>query len=181
MGAMGHHNITVTGLNTSSFQGDRAIVSLLRKMGAVITESCGKLTVTPGPLHGIDIDARDVPDLIPVLAVTAACAKGITHVKNAGRLHLKESDRLASTATLIRSLGGYAIQDQDSLTIYGGSLQGGTVDACRDHRIVMAAAAASAACAGPVTILGTEAVQKSYPSFFEDYLALGGSIKEEKA
>lgn len=180
-GALGRKSLTVTGLDSASPQGDRAVAALLRRMGAAVTEGGNSLTVSPATLRGIELDARDVPDLVPVLAVTAACAAGETRIVNAGRLRLKESDRIASTAALIRALGGRVTEEAEGLTIYGGGLHGGTVEAWGDHRIAMAAAAASAACAAPVTIRGAEAVNKSYPSFFEDYRALGGRTEEERA
>ena len=178
-GAVGRKSLTVTGLDPASPQGDRAMAALLRRMGAAVTEGGNSLTVSPAPLHGLELDARDVPDLVPVLAVTAACAAGESRIVNAGRLRLKESDRIASTAALIRALGGDVTEEAEGLTIHGGGLRGGTVDAWGDHRIAMAAAAASAACSVPVTIRGAEAVNKSYPSFFEDYRALGGRTEEE--
>lgn len=180
-GAVGRKSLTVTGLDPASPQGDRAMAALLRRMGAAVTEGGNSLTVSPAPLHGLELDARDVPDLVPVLAVTAACAAGESRIVNAGRLRLKESDRIASTAALIRALGGDVTEEAEGLTIHGGGLRGGTVDAWGDHRIAMAAAAASAACSVPVTIRGAEAVNKSYPSFFEDYRALGGRVEEERA
>lgn len=178
-GAVGRKSLTVTGLDPASPQGDRAVAALLRRMGASVTEGENNLTVSPATLRGIELDARDVPDLVPVLAVTAAYAAGETRIVNAGRLRLKESDRIASTAALIRALGGRVTEEAEGLTIHGGGLRGGTVEAWGDHRIAMAAAAASAACEAPVTIRGAEAVNKSYPSFFEDYRALGGRTEEE--
>jgi len=104
--------------------------------------------------------------------VVAACGAGETNIVNAARLRLKESDRLATTAALLRSLGGSVEEHPDSLTIHGAALTGGTVDACNDHRIAMAAAVAASRC--PVTVVGSECVSKSYPRFWEDYAALKG-------
>ena len=106
----------------------------------------------------------------------AAVRQGVTRFTGAARLRLKESDRLETTAALLTALGGRAETSQDSLTVSGGALTGGTVDGANDHRIVMAAAIAATACAGPVTILEAECVKKSYPDFWEVYKNLGGEV-----
>ena len=123
------------------------------------------------------MDVSDCPDLLPPLAVMAARRDGTTHFVNAARLRMKESDRLTTTAALLRALGVPAEETADSLTVRGvPSFSGGTVDGANDHRIVMAAAVAATAAAAPVTVTGAEAVRKSYPSFWEEYKRLGGSF-----
>ncbi len=154
--------VTVTGLDMDSLQGDKAILDLLKRFGAVVDGSA----VSPGNLHGIDIDAAAIPDLVPVLSIVAAAAEGTTRIYNAGRLRLKESDRIETVCNLLRALGGKVEERPDGMVIQGGSLTGGTVDSCNDHRIAMAAAVASVLC--PVTVTGAEAVEKSYPRFWED-------------
>ena len=112
--------------------------------------------------------------------IAAALTPGTTRITGAARLRLKESDRLASVAAMLRALGGEARVTDDGLVIPGShSLRGGVVDAMGDHRIVMSAAIASVGCTGEVVILGAEAVNKSYPGFFKDFAALGGCCKEE--
>ena len=171
-GALSETGVTVTGLNTASSQGDRAIVDLLRQFGAKVTEHSNSVTVSAAPLHGITVDAAAIPDLIPIVSVVAACAAGETKIVNAARLRLKESDRLTTTANMLRALGGEAEELPDGLRLCGSALTGGTVDACNDHRIAMAAAVAASLC--PVTVLGSECVQKSYPRFWEDYASVKG-------
>ncbi len=172
-GAIGTQPITVTGLNLTSSQGDRAILPLLRAFGAKVTETADAVTVAPAALHGIRIDAAQIPDLVPVLSVVAALAGGETEICNAGRLRIKESDRLASTAALLTALGGQVEELPEGLRIRGiGRFHGGTVNACNDHRIAMAAAVAAAAAEGTVTVTGAEAVNKSYPDFWLDYTAM---------
>ena len=122
---------------------------------------------------------EEIPDLLPILAVRAAVGNGISHFRNAERLRLKESDRLSATAELLRAIGGKADELPDGLTVYGGQLSGGIVDAKNDHRLVMAAAIAALRCKAPVRIIGAEAVNKSYPAFFDDYRALGGIAEFE--
>lgn len=150
-------------LNLESSQGDKEIVDFAERVATAADSDI------------LRFDVADVPDLVPVLAVLAASRHGITEIVNAGRLRIKESDRLATVSEMINSLGGDATQLPDSLIINGtGLLQGGSVDGCNDHRIVMAAAIASILCKDPVTIIGAEAVNKSYPRFFNDFNALGG-------
>ena len=163
------NEISMSGLNENSAQGDRKIISLLKGFGAKANIEDKGITLQTNDLKGYIIDIRDTPDLLPILSVVAAYSKGKTTFINAARLRLKESDRLESTAALIRNLGGKAETTEDSITICGTDLIGGTIDSCNDHRIAMAAAIAATRCKESVTICGAEAVNKSYPGFFEDY------------
>ena len=178
-GAIGQSGVTCTGLNLNSRQGDRAIVELLARYGARVTYGEGEngaVTVSPGTLRGIDIDAGDTPDLVPVLAAVASGAEGKTTIRNAGRLRIKESDRLKTVAASLSGLGADVKETEDGLIIIGKKvLTGGETQSFGDHRIAMTAAILSAACTEPVVIRGAEAVRKSYPSFFDDFnAALGG-------
>ncbi len=125
--------------------------------------------------HWQQIDAAHIPDLVPILAVVAGAKKGAVFT-NAGRLRIKESDRLESAAQLIRELGGCARIEGDRLIVHGTGYSGGKVDTFADHRIAMSAAIAATVCSAPVTVTGAEAVAKSYPSFWNDYQALGGIL-----
>jgi len=167
--------VTVTGLDQNSAQGDRAILDILRAFGAEVSVMGDACTVSSAPLHGIELDAGDIPDLIPVVSVTAACAEGDTVVRNVRRLRLKESDRLTAIVTQLTALGGRAETDGETLIIHGGGLRGGVVSSENDHRMVMSTAVAAVGCSCPVTIRGAEAVAKSYPDFFSDLLNLGGA------
>ena len=169
MGAASDKGVRVTGLSPATAQGDRKILDILRGFGAVVEESDAGVLVRRGALVGQTVDAADVPDLVPTLAALAAGAAGETRIVNAARLRFKESDRLATTAAMIRALGGEAEETADGLIIRGKPLlQGGRVDAAGDHRIAMAAAVAAAFCAAPVTVDGSECVSKSYPAFWRD-------------
>ena len=161
--------MTVTGLTPDSPQGDRRIADLLARFGAEVAWRDNTVTVRPRRLRGIDIDARDIPDLVPPLALAAACAEGTTRIYGAERLRIKESDRLQSVAGALNALGAAVEILPDGLLIHGGALTGGTVDSQNDHRIAMLAAIASAVCTEPVTLHGAEAVQKSYPRFWADF------------
>ena len=161
-------NIVCTNLGVNSPQGDKEIAEI----ASALTEN---------GLSYISIDASNIPDLVPIICVTASATDGaVTVIKNAGRLRIKESDRIRSTATLINSLGGKAEETDDGLIITGvGKLSGGKIDSFNDHRIAMSGAIASLISSGPVEITGAEAVNKSYPSFWEDFKALGGKITVE--
>jgi len=179
-GAVGKGSVTCTGLDFKSRQGDRAILDILTRFGARIDvkENASAVTVSGGKLRGIEIDARDIPDLVPVLSVVAASAEGTTVIRNAGRLRTKESDRLAAVSDILRGLGADADETEDGLVIRGGkAFKAGKVSSCGDHRIAMAAAIAATVCAGSVVIQGAQAVNKSYPGFFDDLRLLGGTVE----
>lgn len=147
-------NVKIEGMNKDSRQGDRKITEILDKT---------------------EIDARDIPDLVPILAVLAASRVGETRIFGAERLRIKESDRLFAMTRCINDLGGRAEETADGMIIYGtGKLSGGTVDSFNDHRIAMSAAIASCICENKVEITGADCVKKSYPAFFEDFGKLGG-------
>jgi 3-phosphoshikimate 1-carboxyvinyltransferase len=165
----------VTGLKVNSAQGDRAFLSVMSDFGAEIIYKGGFVGVTGENLHGINIDAADIPDLVPLLATVASTARGRTVIYNAKRLRYKESDRIRTTCEMLKNLGADITATEDGMIINGrDSLEGGTVDSFNDHRIVMAAAAASAKCSGDIYIKNAHAVAKSYPAFFEDFNSLGG-------
>lgn len=173
LGALSPAGLRVSGLNLTSAQGDRTVLEILKRFGALVTEEDGGVFIRRGALRAQTIDAAPIPDLIPVLSVVAALSEGETRVINAARLRLKESDRLATTAALLRGLGGAVEELPEGLVIRGkAALEGGMVDAAGDHRIAMSAAVAASGCLRPVTLDGAENVAKSYPRFWEDFDAL---------
>ena len=175
MGALSTLGVQVKGLSPASSQGDRAILDILRRFGAEIEEENGSIRIRRGQLRAQVIDAAPIPDLIPVLSVVAAAAEGETRIENAGRLRLKESDRLASTSRLLRDLGADVEELPEGLIIRGKeSLRGGCVDSWGDHRIAMSAAVAACLCREPVLVQGAECVEKSYPRFWNDFEGLAG-------
>ena len=174
-GAISKTSVTVKGLSMNSPQGDKEIVSLIQKFGADVRVTNDEVTVSGGNLVGLKIDIDKTPDLIAPLGILAAYAKGKTVFTNGARLRLKESDRIRTMKNLILSLGGQAEETEDELIVYGsGALSGGTVDGANDHRIVMAAAIAGAYSVKGARISGAEAVNKSYPGFFDDFNMAGG-------
>jgi 3-phosphoshikimate 1-carboxyvinyltransferase len=178
-GAVGGRSVTCTNLNMDSLQGDKAVVRLLERFGAHVEASADSVTVSPGKLTGIELDAGDIPDLVPVLASVASVADGRTVIYNAERLRIKESDRLHSVTETLTSLGADISETETGLVINGKpELNGGEVFSFGDHRIAMTAAVISAACKNPVLIQKVEAISKSYPGFFRDFAALGGTSEE---
>lgn len=163
------------GLDMDSAQGDRAIVDILRGMGAIIRCEGDVLTVCPSRLRACDVDASQIPDLVPILAVAMAAADGESRITGAARLRIKESDRLAAMCAALTACGADVTERPDGLVIRGGKpLHGAAVDGCNDHRIVMAMAIASVLASGDLTISDAEAVSKSAPAFWEEFTALGG-------
>ncbi len=115
-------------------------------------------------------------DELPLVAVLGAYAEGITVVRDAGELRVKESDRIVSTTAMIRGLGGGAEPTEDGFAVVGtGFLDGGTVDAAGDHRIAMAGAVAATAAEGPVTITGASVAGVSWPTFYDTMEAVWSS------
>lgn len=176
--ALGDMPITCTNINKESLQGDQAVVELLKKFGADVCFTNDTVTASGGQLRAIEIDARNIPDLVPALAVVSCAAQGKTVIFNAGRLRLKESDRLKAVADTLTRLGASIRETNDGLVIDGKrELRGGTVSCYGDHRIAMMAAIAAVIAKQPVIIEGAEAVKKSYPQFFNDFALLGGIVE----
>lgn len=168
-------SVACAGLPQVSLQPDRRIIELVRAFGAKAHWQAGRAVVAQAQLHGADIDVSGAPDLFPALAVIGAAARGKTVLYNAEGLRLKESDRLSAMEDTLNRLGANARAYPDRLEIYGcGRIKGGHVDGRGDHRIVMAAAAAAAASESEIIINGADAIEKSYPKFFDDYRRIGG-------
>ncbi|WP_352400904.1 3-phosphoshikimate 1-carboxyvinyltransferase [Anaerotignum sp.] len=170
-------DITCTGLRKDSCQGDKEIVSLMEQFGAKVHWEDDGVHICGGALKGIRIDAAQIPDLVPILCTAGALAKGETLIYNAGRLRIKESDRLKAMAEGLQKLGVKVTEQAEGILIEGGNVppMGEVVlDSYDDHRIVMALAVAAAALGVEATIERAEAVSKSYPTFFAEFIRLGG-------
>ncbi len=153
--------LNLHGLDPDSPQGDRAVLGIL------------PLLRSGAPR----VSAADIPDLVPILSVAAASNHGAVFT-DIRRLRMKESDRVASVMAMLKSLGGRAEADDNTLTVFPSGFTGGVVDSFNDHRIAMSAAIAATVCTGPVTVLGAECVSKSYPGFWEEYRRLGGNYEQ---
>lgn len=165
-------DLLIENLSLSSPQPDARLYPYLNRAGATVTEEDDGIRVRGGPLTGITADLSDSPDLAPLIGVLGACADGTTRVEGAPHLVHKESDRIEQTVSMIRRLGGEATAHEDGFSVSGGRpLTGRPISCANDHRIAMAAAVLALWVPG-VTVLGAEAVEKSYPRFFEDLSSL---------
>lgn len=170
--------VTVSGLDyRNSPQGDKAIVDILIHTGANVQVFPDAVQVSPasGSLKPFRADARDIPDLVPILAVLAAQCERTSEIHHAERLRIKESDRLAAISAVLNRAGSSVEPTADGLKIHGKTrFEPCEADSANDHRIAMAAAVAASAASGPIRLTCAESVNKSYPAFYEDYQSLGG-------
>lgn len=176
--------ITLTGLPEETSQGDAAFVPILRRCGARLAVQPGCITFEKASLTGTEIDLADCPDLGPILMVLGALCTGTTVIRNAGRLRIKESDRIAAMEAELRKLGVEITSDENTVTVHGygpGSLHAPAqpLYGHNDHRVVMSLAVLALAAGLTVEIDGAEAVSKSWPTFFEAIEALGARVEKE--
>lgn len=177
-GALGNE-VILTDLNLDSLQGDKETMDILTRMGASIMTVDDGIQVVAQSMHETVIDASQCPDVIPVLSVACALANGKSEIIHAKRLRIKECDRIEATVSQLQILGGHITEEEEGMKIEGvDSLGGGHCKTYDDHRIAMMLAIATTVCKEPVYLDNKECVQKSYPSFWEDYVALGGIIDE---
>lgn len=173
--------VNIKDLNLNSLQGDKAVIDILERMGAKFYKEEDSIGCTaPDEIKATIIDGSQCPDIIPVLSVAAALAKGKTEIINAGRLRIKECDRLKAVSTELKKIGANIEEKEDGLLIYGVEEFKGGVDvwSWKDHRIAMTLAIASTRCKEDITLIDYDCVAKSYPSFFEDFKMLGGIANE---
>jgi len=177
--AITHSNVRIKNLDYETTQGDKAIVGILKQMGSTVNVRSGQIEVAGngGLLDAVNVDARDVPDLVPVCTVLVCYAKGTSKIHDAQRLRYKESDRLLSLYVELKKMGAEITMDASSLTVKGPcALRGSTVDPHNDHRIAMACAVAALGASGETKIQNSECIRKSYPRFFNDLRVLGTDV-----
>ncbi|NLM10016.1 MAG: 3-phosphoshikimate 1-carboxyvinyltransferase [Clostridiaceae bacterium] len=172
--------VAITGLNRDSLQGDKIIENIIISMGGKVYWEDNTLLAEKSHLRGIPVDVSQCPDLAPVLAALGSVCDGKMEILNGARLRLKESDRIKAIVTEMKNLGADIFETGDNIVINGREkLSGGTANSWNDHRIVMSVAIAAVLCENNVIIEGFNAVNKSYPSFWEHYKSLGGNIIEQ--
>lgn len=169
------NGVSMSGLNIKSCQGDKAIIDILKSAGASVSISSDMVTVSKLNLSAFTFDFNHCPDLVPIACVLASFCKGTSVLKNIKRLTLKESDRVKTCIEMLSAFNIKATTDGDNLYVYGGEVKGGEIDSFNDHRIVMSSAILGANCDG-ATITNAQAVNKSYPTFFEHLALLGGKV-----
>lgn len=178
VGAMLNGSVTLHNLPHESLQGDREIIEIIKQMKGQIIYTEDGYTANRSSTRSATIDVSNCPDLGPIVALLGALSKGTTKLIGASRLRLKESDRIESTVSTLSLLGANIKTEDDVIVIHGKQrLDGGTIDSYNDHRIAMMASMAALACKDPVVIERADAVNKSYPHFFDDFVKLGGTIQ----
>ena len=174
-------DVTVTGLEPGTLQGDAVILDILRRCGGRAEAVPGGVRFQKSALHGTKIDLADCPDLGPILMALGLLCEGETVIRNAGRLRLKESDRIAAMEQELRKLGGRIESDGGTVTIRRSALHppAGPLWGHNDHRVVMSLTVLAAAAGLPVQIDGAEAVAKSWPGFFAAVRQLGVEVQTD--
>jgi len=169
--------VKVKNLDHHTTQGDKAILDILKKMGSKVRGGDEFVEIEGGNLNAVDVDVRDIPDLVPVCAVLACYSKGTSKIYNAKRLRYKESNRLSSLHAELKKMGAEVIIQEDGLTIRGPcTMNEAIIDPHNDHRIAMACAVAALGADGETKIQNSECVNKSYPRFFDDLRLLGANV-----
>ena len=171
-------NVTVENLNLSSIQGDRKILEVIKLAGGTIVLGENSVTVKKSKLNSFSFDAENVPDLVPICAVLASYCDGVSEIRGVSRLRFKESDRIVSTSSMLSNCGIKCEYVDGTLKVYGGTVVGGKVDAFNDHRIAMSASVLALGAKDNIIIDGANAVEKSYPLFFNDFKSIGGVVNE---
>ena len=171
-------DVTVTGLNTDSVQGDKRILDVLQLAGANVSVSEDQVRVKKSDLKGFTFDFEDCPDMVPIASVIAASAKGTSVIKNIERLRIKESDRVKTTMDMLNSFGIRSECDGKNLTVHGGRVISGVAESFNDHRIAMSAAVLATVADGESVINDAAAVNKSYPEFYKHLTKVGGRVIE---
>ncbi len=169
--------VTVGNLAPDSLQADRRILSVLSEMGADVDTGRDSVTVrSDGRLAGVTVDLSDSPDLVPIVSVLGAHARGRTEIVNAAHARLKECDRLNAMATELAKMGAKVAERPDGLSIRGGALRGAAVDGWLDHRVIMALSVAGLKASGETVVSGAEHVDVTFPGFKDVMNGLGAKI-----
>ena len=177
--AITNSKVQINSLDYKSVQGDKAILGILKQMGVAgkVCDDSAEIIGRGELLKPLNVDAKNIPDLVPVCAVLACYAEGTSKISGAQRLKLKESDRLNSVYVELKKMGAKINVDESSLTINGPCiLHGAVIDPHNDHRIAMACSVAALGAKGQTTIRNAGCVRKSYPQFFTHLKQLGAEI-----
>ncbi len=171
--------VRLKGLRYPDRQPDSIILSVIKDMGGRVYFEDGVLVAERSELNAVNFDADGSPDIVPILAVACANAKGVSTITGTRRLRIKESDRVQSVCDMLSAFGVKVESGENYIKIWGcDSLQGGIVDSQNDHRIAMSGAVLGSVANGSTTIKGIECVGKSYPDFIKDFISLGGETYE---
>jgi len=177
--AITRSDVSIKNLGYETVQGDKAILGILKQMGVnrKVCKDHVEINGKGGLLKAVNVNAKDIPDLVPVCTVLTCYAKGTSKIHDAYRLRYKESDRLLSLYLELKKMGAQIAMDESSLTVKGPcELHGAVIDPHNDHRIAMACAVAALGASGETRIQNAECVRKSYPKFFSDLRELGVDV-----
>jgi 3-phosphoshikimate 1-carboxyvinyltransferase len=163
--------VKVSGISSSSCQGDVRFADVLASMGCEVTHETDGIRVKGGNLSAIDVDMADMPDIVPTLAVVAAFADGTTRIKNVAHLKVKESDRLSAVITELTKMGISATSEKDDLIVAGGRPHGAVIETYNDHRMAMCFAIVGLVVPG-IEIINEQCVEKSFPAFWDVFEGL---------
>ena len=175
LGVLGK-KVKVCGLNMKSKQGDKAILDIIKKMGGKLKTGNKSVTAYNSKLKSIEYDVENCPDLAPILSVLMLTSKEECKMKGVERLRIKESDRLNAIIDNLTLAGGQVEYKDKCLYISARQLQQADFNGYNDHRMVMSSVVLSSILKGASSVTDKEAVKKSYPNFFNDYIKLGGKI-----
>jgi len=170
--------LTLHNVDMNDSQGDKAIIPILKEMGARFTLKDKTLTIHKGAkLKGMKIDLDSCIDALPILTVIGCFAEGKTEIFNAAIARKKESDRISAIATELKKMGAQIEEQEDGLIIHQSLLHGAELHTYHDHRLVASLTIAALAASSPSTVLGTECLAKTYPNFSQDFNAIGARIE----
>ena len=165
--------VTVQGLSPNALQGDVKFADVLARMGCRVDAGPEGITVTGGPLRGIEVDMNAISDTAQTLAAVAPFATGPTTIRNIAHVRHKETDRIAAVATELRRLGQQVDEFPDGLTIHPAPLTPATVATYDDHRMAMSFSLVGLRTPG-VKIADPGCTRKTYPHYFDDLARLCG-------
>lgn len=180
LGAL-NNDLTLTGLNVSSLQGDKEIINILEKMGANIKNENNDITIRKSDLKGIDIDLANCPDLGPILMAIAPFCQGVTHLTNVKRLRLKESDRIKAMSQELKKFNVKVREEENDVYISKTNIKvlDNQIYSHNDHRIAMSMVVFVTALENEKIVLEqAECINKSYPNFYLDLNSINGSVVE---
>ncbi|MBQ8178476.1 MAG: 3-phosphoshikimate 1-carboxyvinyltransferase [Clostridia bacterium] len=171
--------VELKGLRYPDYQPDSVVLSVIKEMGGKVYFEDGVLVAERSKLNAVNFDADGSPDIVPILSVACANAKGVSTITGTRRLRIKESDRVQSVCDMLSAFGVKVESGENYIKIWGcDSLSGGVVDSQNDHRIAMSGAVLGSLASGVTTVKGIECVAKSYPDFIKDFISLGGDVYE---
>jgi 3-phosphoshikimate 1-carboxyvinyltransferase len=175
-GVMCGKEVVISGLDMNDSQGDKAIIDILKKMGADITWNDDDLVVKKSVLVGREIDLNDTPDALPALSVIGCYAHGTTVLKNVPQARLKETDRIAVMTSELKKMGAEIEEREDGLIIKHSRLKGSVLRGYNDHRVVMALSLAGLIADGKTKIDSAESINITFPNYDKLMNAIGANM-----